>query len=183
MVSIRRGLRLMLPLLLLLGSTAPLVAQEYRAVVRLQPRTVPVALDTIAVSSELEAPPARVFGAVRHAFESLGIKVEVEDSAHGLIGNEKLVRRLNLAGEPLSRYFNCGSSIVGANADRYRLTIAVAAFVDPWPGGGTRLGLATTAMGRDVEGASLDPVGCETTGHLENRLATLIKANLLPGMG
>lgn len=160
------------------GRAADLTAQDYRAVARLRPRTAPIALDTIAVPYEIAAPPSGVFPAVRAAFQSLGIRAEVEDSVRGLLGTEKLVRRGTLAREPLSRFFNCGAGLVGPNADRYTLTIAVAAFVDPLPGDRTRLGLATTAMGRDVEGASLDPVGCETTGLLESRVAAAVKAEL-----
>lgn len=164
------------------GRADGLAAQDYRAVVRLRPRSVPVALDTVAVPYEIAAQPALVYPAVRAAFRALGIRVDIQDSARGLLGTERWVRRSTLAGEPMSRFFNCGASLIGSNADRYTLTIAVAAFVDPLPEGRTRLGIAATAMGRDVEGASLDPVGCETTGLLESRLATATKAKLvLPG--
>ena len=168
-----------LAVLALAGILEPLAAQEYRAVVRLQPRTAPVVLDTLVVVSQLDAPPGRVFTAVRQGFAVLGIPARIQDSSRGIVGNDQLVRRGTLAKQPLSHFFNCGSTMMGPNADRDRVTIAVAALIDSLPDGRTRLGLATTAMARDLEGASLDPVGCETTGLLESRLATAIKAALL----
>jgi len=78
-------------------------------------------------------------------------------------------RRLPLAGAPMSRSYNCGEGAAGPYADALRLEIAVVAWVAP-AAGGTNLGLATIASGRDVSGVFRNPKDCVSTCALELKI-------------
>ena len=161
---------LMLAAALLLHATA-LSGQAYRARVRLPTHSQVIALDTLAIRTELAAPAAEVF-AVTAAVLELELKIELKtrDSTAGLVGNLELIKMRTLGRAPLSRYVSCGSGMTGLNADNYRIYLAVIAFVDPLPDNKTRLGVAVTAGAQDVQGNAKQRVACGSTGALEGHV-------------
>ena len=161
---------------LVLHATA-LSGQAYRARVRLPTHSQVIALDTLAIRTELAAPAAEVF-AVTAAVLELELKIELKtrDSTAGLVGNLELVKMRTLGRAPLSRYVSCGSGMTGLNADNYRIYLAVIAFVDPLPGNKTRLGVALTAGAQDVQGNAKQPVACGSTGALEGHVRRTVAA-------
>jgi hypothetical protein len=166
-------------LALLLGLPAPPVqAQNYRARVQLPGFRLPVALDTLTVNTEFDAPYSKVFLAVQQALFELKIPVSMADSARGLVLNGEITAIRRWAGAQPSAYINCGSSMTGLNADNYRLTLAVGALLTPLTAERTRLGVALVASGRDITGDSKDPVNCGSHGTFEHKVAELVKAKL-----
>ena len=101
---------------LVLHATA-LLGQAYRARVRLPTHSQVIALDTLAIRTELTAPAAEVF-AVTAAVLELELKIELKtrDSTAGLVGNLELVKMRTL-GDALSRYLICGVGMTGPNAE------------------------------------------------------------------
>ena len=97
------------------------------------------------------------------------------DSKAGIIGSEKFEKMRQLAGAVLSRSYSCGESATGPNADSYRLSIAIVAWVQPGKNGGTTLGLANAASGNDVGGVYRNPRECASTGRIEEKIVAGVK--------
>jgi hypothetical protein len=129
----------------------------------------PVMLDTMRQDHMLRAKPDVVYAAMLQAFADLGIPTGRTDGKAGIIGSERFERVNSLSGAPMSRSFDCGEGALGPYADAFRLEIVVAAWVTPVDGG-TRLGLASLASGRDISGVSRRPRGCASTGNIETKL-------------
>ncbi|MBM4194935.1 MAG: hypothetical protein FJ202_11225 [Gemmatimonadetes bacterium] len=135
----------------------------------------PIVLDTLKQDYPLNAEPAAVYSAVLKAFGELEIPTGRTDSKAGIVGSERFEKTRNLAKAPLSRWFSCGESATGPNADAYRLSIAIAAWVQPSAGGGTTLGVAAVASAQDFGGVAKRPTQCGSTGLLEQRIATTVE--------
>lgn len=166
----------MLGAALLLHAT-PLFAQAYRARVRLPTHSQVIALDTLAIRTDLAAPRAEVFAVTAAVLEvELKIELKTRDSTAGLVGNLELVKMRSLGRSPLSRYVSCGSGMTGPNADNYRIYLAVIAFVDPLPENQTRLGVAVAAGAQDLQGNSKQPIACGSTGALEGHIRRAVAA-------
>jgi hypothetical protein len=69
----------------------------------------------------IEHPVSLVWGALRAAFDSVGVPVTRVDEAQRLMGNEGFKIRQRLGGVYLSRYIDCGQTQVGPNADSYEV--------------------------------------------------------------
>ena len=151
-------------------------AQPVRGRVTLPGFRETIILDTLAVTFDIDAPTSRTFVATVVALEGMKVPLEVRDSLGGLVGNLRLTMMRRLAGEPLSRFFNCGNTMTGPSADTYRIHSALLAILDPLPSNRTRLRVAFAAGARDVSGPSTEPVTCGSSGIFELRLAERIKA-------
>jgi hypothetical protein len=155
-----------------------LQAQSYRARVRLPAYATVIALDSMAVRTEVPASRGEVFqvaaAALEHEFK---IELKLRDSVSGVVGNLELVRLRRLEKYPLSRYVSCGSGMTGPNADNYRVFLAVAAFVDSLEPNKTVLGVALAAAAQDLQGGnSKYPVACSSTGALEAQVRRVVAA-------
>lgn len=160
-----------------LGVATALPAQTYRARVWLPAYPNVIALDTIAVRSEFPAPRLEAFKVTAAVMElELKIDLKIRDSTAGVVGNMELVKMRSFGRSPLSRYVSCGHGITGPNADRYRVYLALVAFVDTVPDKGTRLGVSLAAAAQDIEGSSKQPVKCASTGALEGQIRRLVAA-------
>lgn len=155
---------------LMLHATA-LWGQAYRARVRLPTHSQVIALDTLAIRTDLAAPVAEVFAVTAAVLDAeLKIELKTRDSTAGMVGNLELIKMRKLGRQPLSRYVSCGVGMTGPNADNYRVYLAVIAFVDPLPEKRTRLGVAVAAGAQDVQGNSKQPIACSSTGALEGHV-------------
>lgn len=123
----------------------------------------------------LATTPEKAWQPLLNAFQKLGIPVSTMDTGQRTAGNTSLQVRRQLGGQPLSRYFECGTNLTGNIANNYRLEISVISRLDPDGQGGTRLQTRVTGLARSPEGASSNPVNCGTTGRLESDLANLVK--------
>lgn len=142
----------------------------------------PVLLDSLRQDHRIAAHPGAVYSAVQQAFGDLGLPVANTDSKVGIIATGLFERSRRIADAAMARSFNCGDSSVGApNADTYRLSIAVAAWVRPDTAGGTALGLAATASGVDASGARRGAHGCFSTGGLEEKIVAAVNKRLRSG--
>jgi hypothetical protein len=154
-----------------------LPAQAFRARVWLPAYPNVIALDTIAIRSEFPAPRLEAFKVTAAIMETeFKIELKVRDSTAGVVGNMELVKMRSLGRTPLSRYVSCGQGMTGANADNYRVYLALIAFVDTVPEKGTRLSVALAAAAQDLQGSSKPPVKCSSTGALEGHIRRLVAA-------
>lgn len=143
--------------------------------INMLPWREPVLMDTLKIEAKVSATPEKVYLAAQKAFGDLGIPLGNTDNKVGVLGSERFQRSHNLNGTILSKLFDCGEGATGPYADAYRLEIAVAAFVKPDGEGGTTLGVATLATGRDPGGTSRAARACTSTGRLEDMLTQRVR--------
>jgi hypothetical protein len=147
-------------------------AQGYRASLPAFPRSI--MMDTLRQDHDLKADPGAVYTATLAAFKEFGIEVAAMDSAAGIVANSHFKVPHFFAGAVTSRSFDCGEGTRGPKADSWSLQLAIVAFINPAPGGGTKLGIAAAGSASDPAGASRDPVACASTGVFETKIASLI---------
>jgi len=127
---------------------------------------------------QVEFPLAQVWPAMVAAFAEVGIDPDLVDPRGARIGmnNQTVIRRL--AGERLSTYFSCGSTMAGpvANASRIQTTFMVTA--RSVAAGQTSITFFVDAVARLNDAADKDPKRCRSTRRLEVRLMEHINATL-----
>lgn len=111
-------------------------------------------------------------------FAAFGIVPQHLDSEQKILGNFEHVVRRTLAGEPLSRYLSCGSTMSGSIADSYDVRLSVASQLLPAEAGQSLVRTRVEATARSREGVSGSPVPCGTTGRLEARIAELLDTSV-----
>jgi hypothetical protein len=153
-------------------------AQSVKTLVKLPAFREPIALDTIAVWHDVAGSPAATFQSVARTLSDLKVPVALRDSIRGIIGNLRLRQSGAFAGDRPSNYLNCGTGATGENADEFRLTIAVAVFVDSIGVSQSRLGAALLASAEDVTGHSKEPVRCASNGRLETVIVERVRARV-----
>lgn len=130
-----------------------------------------LAPDRTSAEVTVNAPPARVWEAVRDTYTALGIPMGTSDPRAMTYGNQKIVVRRRLADAPLSRFLNCGHTAAGAPvADTYRVTLSLLTTVHPAPGGASRVTTRLGASAESIDGSSSNVVACGSTGVLETRI-------------
>lgn len=120
------------------------------------------------------APIDRIWGVLPAVYDSLQIPVTDRDETEHRIGNQGLRARGRLGGVPLTRYFNCGNSQGGPNAETYQLHISVLTFVRAQGPGATAMATTLQATARPVT-LSGEAVQCSSSGALENRILTMVR--------
>ncbi|HPV74317.1 MAG TPA: hypothetical protein PLX31_05465 [Gemmatimonadaceae bacterium] len=174
--------RLLTPLAALLlaiaGAASPARAQALNATVMLPGFRGVVRLDTVGTAVAVNAPPGAVFTALRFALDSLGVEVAVRDSAAGLVGNLGLKHTRRFAGKQMSTWVDCGIGHTGATANAYRIHMAILAGVAAAGDGGSRVRVAVAAGAQAFSGPLGDPIACESTGAIENRILELVRQRL-----
>lgn len=115
--------------------------------------------------------------AVLDAYSALEVPVANIDSVQGLVTNPRLRVSRRLAGQPLSRYFDCGTTAFGRPAaDEYVLNISLTTHVEAMAPDSSRVSTSVDANARDPRGTSTEPVRCGSRGSLEE---TVLKATFL----
>jgi len=120
-------------------------------------------------------PIERVWGALPAVYDSLQVPVTDRDEAEHRIGNRSVRARGRLGGVLLSRYFNCGSTQGGPNAETYQLQISMLTFAKEQGTGATALATTLQATARPVT-LSGEAVQCSSTGALETRIRNMVLA-------
>ncbi|MEP7383122.1 MAG: hypothetical protein ABI910_15635 [Gemmatimonadota bacterium] len=136
----------------------------------------PILLDTMGIAIPISGDRDAIFAALGTVFTELKIPVELNDPAHGLMRNLNAEISRRLGGEPMSRYVDCGRGFSGSNADIYRITLAVAAWIEPATGDPKDLVVAIAASGRDPAGSKSAYSVCTSRGALEHRIAERVQA-------
>lgn len=149
-------------------------AQGVHATVILPGFKSPVRLDSVGQAAQVAAPKGNVFHALRAAFDSIGVQATVDDSASGVIGNLELKLTRRFAGEPMSRWFDCGIGQNGPTANAYRIHAAVLAMLSPSGEAATSLRIAIAAGAQAFSGPLGDPIACETRGALEEKIQRIV---------
>ena len=96
------------------------------------------------------------------------------DLANRTLGGAVSAHRV-FAGRPLSRFVNCGITVIGANADSYDVRLRLRTRVDSVSPSQTRMRTLLEATAASNGGAT---VHCSSSGALEESIATRVKAEL-----
>ena len=117
----------------------------------------------------------RTWAALRSAFEALEIPFS-ENARETTLGHPGFSSR-RIAGNRMSRYFDCGSNVTGPVADRYRVTIAIQSAVLGESPDTSELvtTLDAVATARDTRSGNLH---CTSTGALERLIRERVEAIL-----
>lgn len=166
--------------LLVLGP-APTLAQPPNLRVGLAAVSQPVLLDTLARPHELSGERVAALAALISAYDSLKIPIDYRDTKAGIVVAERFSVRRQLGKAPVSRYLDCGQGMNGVNANVYRITMVVAAWLQPTTGPVSQLQVAIAGSGQDMSGSNAQSVICNSKGVLEGELAALARASLARG--
>jgi hypothetical protein len=110
-------------------------------------------------------------------FDSLGVPITRLEPAKHLIGNEGFKLRQRLGKTTLSRYLDCGTTQIGANADSYDVYLTVMTQLQPGDAGVTTVSTTFEAVARPLAFAQ-DYSKCSSKGLFESRLVELVKAQV-----
>jgi hypothetical protein len=122
--------------------------------------------DTVAIAS------APAWAALMRAYGTLGLAITASDPGKHLLGAGPFRVHRRLAGQALSQYLDCGSSLTGDNADQYEVTLRVASEIEP-AGAQSIVRSQVTATAVAV-GSSNSPLRCSSKYNLERRIARLV---------
>jgi len=154
-------------------------AQGPRPRVKRRAYPVDVTLDTLVFARDtVSASMGEAFAAVRAVYTALKLPRDWADSTNGQLGTLRHRATYTLGGQRLSVYFNCGQGIAGANADTWRLNMALVTFIQPAGEGKVRLGTGVVAEAQDMSGTSTEPAMCGSMGLLESRIHKEVRAVL-----
>ncbi|MCE9602924.1 MAG: hypothetical protein K8S21_12030 [Gemmatimonadetes bacterium] len=135
----------------------------------------PVLVDSAASVYTIAASRPATFAATARALAQLGIVVDRRDSVRGIVGMTNAPSKRTLAGKRMSQWLNCGSNLMGANADNWRVILTVYAFVDAVDSTSTSLRIAILGGARDLAGSSTETVRCASTGLFEEVAAERVR--------
>jgi len=137
-------------------------------------------IDTLGVSSYVRYPAGKVWVTIPAVFKDLGLDINYRVPEEHRTGAcyQKIRTRLGLT--PLSDLMDCGETRSLPNADRYEIALTVILTLEP-QGNGTAVHTFVLGVGLDDSGVASGRIWCYSKGALEQRISTMIEANLAAG--
>jgi hypothetical protein len=131
-----------------------------------------------AVHHRMLATADATWSALTDAYRDLGMEIGSMNTSTRTVGNMQLSARRTLAGEPLSRFFECGTTPVGApRTNTHRLEIRIQSRVVAEGAEHSRIESELHAVAYPV-GTSTRPADCVSKGTLEDRIASAVVLRL-----
>lgn len=123
--------------------------------------------DTLTVS------PKSAWPALVQTYAGFGVPLQGADASRRMIATKYVHVHSSFAGERLSRWLECGSSMTGDIATTYEITLRFGSMLDTSVVGRTivRTAVFATAV---ATGSGTTPVQCTSRGALEKRIAALV---------
>lgn len=129
--------------------------------------------DPSGSTAALTVSPAQAWRALPAAYTALGIPLAALDSAHRFVRGAATAYR-QFQRSQVSRFVDCGSSLVGPNADAYHVQLVIESEIDS-----VSTASSTVRTHVDATGSgSGTTVRCSTTGSLERLINNQVKALL-----
>jgi hypothetical protein len=132
------------------------------------------------VSGTLPRSATEVWAALQEVYEELGIPVTQRDPSRMVLANPAHKAR-TIEGRRMGRYLDCGTSLRGALANIYDVTVAVGTHVRAAPGGGATVTTILEAWA-EPRTTSGNPVHCRSKNTLEQRIMERLTASLGAGI-
>lgn len=152
--------------------SATVVLPGFRGVVR---------MDTVGTPEVLRGEPAATFAALQLGLDSLGIEPTIREPALGYLGNLGLKVSRRMAGQPMSRWVDCGVGHTGPTANAYRVHLAILVSVAAEGEANSSVRVSVAAGAQSFSGPLGDPIACESTGALEQRILDIARRRLAAG--
>lgn len=127
--------------------------------------------DVSGFRTPFELPASQVWAALPTAYRVLPIPVDGLDSARHFISGSALTHRQFLR-RPVSRFVDCGSTIVGPNADSYNVRLRIQSKVDSITSTTSSLHTWLDATGSSSVGTA---IRCTSSGELEGLVKDQVK--------
>jgi hypothetical protein len=124
-------------------------------------------------SDTLTVPPSRAWPALVQTYASFGVPLQGADAARRMIATQYFHAHSSFAGERMSRWLECGSTMTGDIASNYEITLRFGTLIDSSVVGRSIVRTAVTATAI-APGSGTTPVECSTRGSLESRIAALV---------
>ena len=126
-----------------------------------------LSLDTLTV------PPKKAWTALVQTYAGFGVPLQGVDPAHYMIATQYVHAHSSFAGERMSRWLECGSTMTGDIASTYEITLRFGTLLDTSVVGRTVVRTAVSASAI-ATGSGTTPVECSSRGSLEKRIAALV---------
>jgi len=127
-------------------------------------------------SDTLTIAPSRAWPALMQTYASFGVPLQGADQKRYLIATQPVHAHASFAGERMSRWLECGSTMTGDIASAYEITLRFGSLLDTTVAGRSIVRTAVTATAI-APGSGTTPVECSTRGALEKRIAALVASN------
>jgi len=123
--------------------------------------------DTLTVS------PKAAWPALVQTYAAFGVPLEGADQSRYVIATRYFHAHSSFAGERMSRWLECGSTMTGDIATTYEITLRFGSLLDTSVVGRTivRSAVSATAI---ATGTGTTPIQCSSRGSLEKRIAALV---------
>lgn len=125
----------------------------------------------------LPYPLEKVWSAMPIVLDSLKVPIGRVDPTLRVIGNEAFKIRQRMGKTSLSRYFDCGSTQIGPNADSYDVMVTVLAQLESTGAASTRISTTVQAMAKPIT-FNQEYASCSSRGELESKLLGFLRAEL-----
>jgi hypothetical protein len=126
--------------------------------------------DVSGTTVSFDESAAKVWAAVPAAYRALGIPLQsVDDNGRSAQGSVLAYRQFLRS--PVSRFVDCGTTLVGPSADTYHVQIQIESSVDSLTPSTSRLHTRVDATGA----GSGTTVRCSTSGSVERLIADQVK--------
>lgn len=135
--------------------------------------------DDFVRASTVAGTPDAVFAVLPAVYEEFKLPVATLVSSERRIASQNARFRERVGGERAARSLSCGTAADGRDAaDSYELTLDIATVAVAAPDGqGTQVKTVVSGLAKPVF-TSGEPVRCASTGRLEERIATAVRAKL-----
>jgi hypothetical protein len=130
--------------------------------------------DEVLSADTLALAPAVAWQGLVRAYASLGVPLQGANAGRRVIATQRFRGFRNFAGERLSRWLDCGSSMTGDIATTYEVTMRLATMVDTSLAARSVLLTSFTATAV-ATGSGTTPVHCRSLGKLEKQLAQMAR--------
>jgi hypothetical protein len=131
--------------------------------------------DQYLSSDTLTVSPARAWPALVQTYAGFGVPLQGADAARRMIATQYVHAHSNFAGERMSRWLECGSTMTGDIATTYEITLRFGTLIDTSVAGRSIIRTSVTATAI-APGSGTTPVECSTRGALERRIAALVSS-------
>ncbi|HKW11792.1 MAG TPA: hypothetical protein VJO33_15500 [Gemmatimonadaceae bacterium] len=124
-------------------------------------------------SDTITVPPARAWPALVQTYAGFGVPLQGADGKSRTIATQYFHAHATFAGERMSRWLDCGSTMTGEISTNYEITLRFGTLIDTSAAGRSIVRTAVTATAI-APGSGTTPVDCSTRGALERRIAALV---------
>jgi len=124
-------------------------------------------------SDTLVVPTKSAWGGLLQTYAEFGVPLQGADPVARIVATQYFHAHATFAGERMSRWLECGSTLTGDIASNYEITMRFGSLIDTSVVGRSivRTVLTATAV---APGSGTNTIECRSRGNFEKRIATLV---------